>query len=306
MLLGRRKGSGRFDVHQIDVHADLFEDVRAICRAALTELDRREAKPYFPFGTATTDDYLEVDVSEVPQRVDARKKPGASSEPAAALTLVAGTDTYDSLTASELRTTSLTMYAFVFKTDEGYVGFIRNTNPHRRVTPGVRFLKFENALRRMDPPDIAIDDAIDLVVTPEKIAILAVGAFNTLFGDVKVVFQQVPSNANAVRDALASSLPLSQSSQRVLVERCGRRVIDAKRLNHIATERLDALAALEKGRLREILKQRGLAGAIRKGGLEINDETVSDFLDAIEGRLFSDDVTGEDRRADAYSPRRSK
>jgi len=44
--------------------------------------------------------------------------------------------------------------------------------------------------------------------------------------------------------------------------------------------------------------------AIQKGEISLTDGNVSDFLDLVEGRLFNDDLTGEGRRADAYSPRK--
>jgi hypothetical protein len=47
-----------------------------------------------------------------------------------------------------------------------------------------------------------------------------------------------------------------------------------------------------------------LEDAIHKGEISLTDDNVSDFLDLVEGRLFSDDLTGEERRADSYSPRR--
>ncbi len=306
MLVGRRKGSKRFDANQVELHADLFDEVRSICGAALAELDRREAKPYFPFAAASTDDYLVVDVTDLPGRVDRRKKADAAAEPAAALSLISETDSHKSLTATELRNNTLTMYAFSFKVDDGYVGFIRNTNPRRRVTPGLRFLRFENVLRRVEQPDLAIDDEIDVVVTPRRIAILSLSTFNTLFGDVGVAFRQVPGNVRVVADALANTLPLTDASLRALLERCGRRVIDAKRLNHIASERAEALAGLDKKRVTDILRQRGLTALVKKGKLEVDEDSASEFLDAVEGRLFSDDVTGEERRADAYSPRRHR
>lgn len=303
MLVARRTSSKRFDARQAELHADLFDDVREICRAALAELDRRDAKPYAPFAAASSDDYLEIDVSGVPRRVDHRKKTSAPSEPAALLRLIDGVDAQPSLDASDLRTSTPTMYAFVFETLEGYVGFVRNASPRRKLKPGYRFLRFENVLRRIDPPDLAIDDEIDLVVTSSHIAILSQTAFNTLLGDVGVAFTQVPANTKIVIAALGKCLPLTPGSSSALLERCGRRVIDAKRLNHIASERGSALAGLGKSGLMKMLNARGLDGVVKRGKLDIDADSVADFLDAIEGRLFNDDITGEERRADAYSPR---
>lgn len=150
---------------------------------------------------------------------------------------------------------------------------------------------------------MAIDDEIDLVVASDRCAVLALAAFTTLFGDVGIAFQQIPQNVAAMSDALEGTFPLSQASIDALSERCGRRVIDAKRLHHIVTERHDALRDVTKARMTTLLEERGLKDAISDDGLALTKDTVSDFLDLVEGRLFSDDVTGEERRADAYSPR---
>lgn len=306
MLVARRTSSKKFWANQVELHADLFDEIRGICTAALAELDRRDAKPYAPFAAASRDDYLEVDVSGLPRRIDHRRRNDAVGEPAALLALIEGVDSLESLSASQLRASTPSMYAFVFETDDGFVGFVRNASPRRVVKPGLRYLRFENVLRRIDPPDISIDDLTDLVVTPSSIAMLSEGAFTTLLGDVRVAFTQVEANATVVFGALAKCLPLSSESEEVLRERCGRRVIDARRLNHIAGARSGALADLGKAGLTKILKDRGLDHLVKRGKLEIDAGSASEFLDVIEGRLFSDDVTGEERRADAYSPRLTK
>jgi hypothetical protein len=42
--------------------------------------------------------------------------------------------------------------------------------------------------------------------------------------------------------------------------------------------------------LRTLLKRRGLEDAIDTGEISLTDDNVSDFLDLVEGRLFSDDA----------------
>jgi hypothetical protein len=44
---------------------------------------------------------------------------------------------------------------------------------------------------------------------------------------------------------------------------------------------------------------------IVEGALVLTRENASEFLVLVEGRLFNDDVTGIERRADAYSPPKS-
>jgi hypothetical protein len=65
-----------------------------------------------------------------------------------------------------------------------------------------------------------------------------------------------------------------------------------------------ALKNLTTKEIQELVRKRGLTDSVKQGKLILTDDNVSDFLDLIEGRLFNDDVTGEERRADAYSPRK--
>lgn len=70
------------------------------------------------------------------------------------------------------------------------------------------------------------------------------------------------------------------------------------------TERRADLKKLKLAEIEALLQKRGLEQAIKDGELRLTDDNVSDFLDVVEGRLFNDDVTGEERRADSYSPRK--
>lgn len=306
LLLGQRRSSKKIEVHRVQVHQDLFDDLRSIARSAVGELERRDAKPYSTFASKTGDDYFDVDVTDIPRRRDMRRREDdpEAYEIASALTMIANCDTHPVITAEELRDADPSLYAIVFESDGEYIGFIRNAAPRRAVKPGLRYLQYGDTLRKVDPPDLAIDDEVDLVVAADRCAILAPAAFTTLFGDVGVAFEQVGANVKSMSDALKDVLPLSSEAIAVLGVRCNRRVSDAKRLHHIVTQRQAALKGLTATELRSLLKRRGLEEAIQKGQVALTDDTVSDFLDLVEGRLFNDDVTGEERRADAYSSRK--
>lgn len=307
LLLGRRKSSKKLDVHRVDLHEDLFEDLRAIASSALGELVRREAKPYSTFGSATGDDYFDVDVADIPERRDKRRKEDdpEAHEIASALKMIADTDNHPTMNADQLRETTPTLYAIVFESGGEYIGFVRNTNPRRVIKPGMRYLQYGDTLKKIEPPDLAIDDNVDIVVASDRCAVMALNAFTTLFGDVGIAFQQVPKNVDAMSAAFKKTFPLTDASIKALKDRCGRRVIDAKRLHHVVTERRSALAGLSKTKLRALLQERGLDSSLNKSNQLILDaEAVSEFLDLVEGRLFNDDVTGQERRADTYSPRK--
>jgi hypothetical protein len=306
LLLGQRKGSKKIEVHRIEVHQELFEDLRSIAQGAIAELQRREAKPYSTFASKTGDDYFDVEVTDIPQRRNRRKREDdpEAYEIASALAMIADCDDHPVMTAPELRNADPSLYAIVFEGNGDYVGFIRNASPRRPVKPGLKYLQYGDTLKKIEPPDLAIGDDIDLVVAADRCAVLSPTAFTTLFGDVGVAFEQVPSNVTAMSDALKDVIPLGPRTLVALNDRCGRRVSDAKRLHHIVTERKEALKGLNPSEMKTLLRRRGLDGAVQKGELSLIDDNISDFLDLVEGRLFNDDVTGEERRADSYSPRR--
>lgn len=306
LLLGQRKSSKKIEVYRVEVHQELFDDLRSIAQGAIVELQRREAKPYSTFASKTSDDYFDVEVSDIPQRRNKRKREEdpEASEIASALVMIADCDDHPVMTAAELRNADPSLYAIVFEGHGDYVGFIRNAPPRRPLKPGLKYLQYGDTLKKIDPPDLAIDADIDLVVATDRCAVLSPTAFTTLFGDVGVAFEQVPSNVTAMSDALKDVLPLGLRTLAALNDRCSRRVSDAKRLHHIVTERKEALKSLDPTEMKALLGRRGLDGAVQKGELSLIDDNISDFLDLVEGRLFNDDVTGEERRADSYSPRR--
>lgn len=306
LLLGERKPSKKVEVHRVELHHELLGDLRAIAQTAVAELERREAKPYSPFAAKTRDDYFDVDLSGIPNRHDKRKREDdpEAYEMASILAMVARCDSHPAMTPDHLRRANPTLYAIVFEDTTGYVGFIRNVSPRRILKPGLKYLQYGDTLKKIDPPDLAIDDDIDLVIAADRCAVLAPTAFTTLFGDVGIAFQQVPANVAAMSDALKNVLPLAEGSPTALQNRCSRRVNDAKRLHRIVTERKVVLKNLATEEIQDLVRKRGLNDAVKQGELILTDDNVSDFLDLIEGRLYSDDVTGQERRADAYSPRK--
>lgn len=305
LLLGQRKSSKQIEAHRVELHEDLFDDLRSIASRAIADIQHRDAKPYFTFATKTSDDYFDVDISDIPRRRNQRKREEdpEAHEIASALTMIADCDSHPAMNAEQLRHADPTLYAIVFEKGGDYVGFVRNISPRRPVRPGLRYFQYGNTLKKIDPPDLAIDGDIDLVVAADGCAILSPSAFATLFGDVGVAFEQVPTNVEAISNALGKVLPLGAQTVDALNQRCGRRVNDAKRLHHIVTERKAALKGLSPADMKSLLKVRGLDGAIKKGELRLDEIQISDFLDLVEGRLFDDDLTGEARRADSYSPR---
>lgn len=307
MVLGWRKSSKKIVPYRITVHQDLFEDLRVIGRAALGKLERREAKPWAPFGNITSDDYFDIDVQDLPERRDWRRRPEhpEAYAVASALALVTKATKHPRMSAEELRESKpANLYAIVFPNQGDPVGFIRNMSPQSIVKPGLRLLRYGNTLRRLDRPDLSIDGEVDVVVASDRCAVLSSTAFRRIFGDVGVAFQDVPENLKIMSDTMRDLLPITSGTFRRMRERCEHRLIDARRLDYIVNVRRSALENIGREGMIELLQRRGLEDSVQGERLDLASARVSEFLDVVEGRLYEDDVTGEERRADAYSPRK--
>jgi hypothetical protein len=70
-------------------------------------------------------------------------------------------------------------------------------------------------LRLADPPDLALDDRADLVITSNQIAILNPAVFDRLFSDIRALLNDIPANVVSLESAY-KQLPLSDESKKAL------------------------------------------------------------------------------------------
>lgn len=316
-IVGYRKASGLMDCYNIEIHRDLFPDLRQIARAALGFLGRSTGRPYAPFGALEEDEHFVLERSEIPRPVQKTKRglsrdhsrsedansPDELFGVAEALRIIDETDHHPVLSAADLREASrFNLYAISFHIGNSFMGFIRQANPRRSLRPGLRYLQYGDTLKRMEQPDIVIDEKIDIVVAPEDVAIVSDGSVQVLFRDVDLVMQQVGVNVDAVCRALGVCIPVTANSLDVLRIACSSGPRNAKRLHHLVHSRLPHLA-LDSSTFLAALGQRQLGHLIVDGQLQLTESDVPDFLDFVEGRFFDDDHSPETRRADRFSPR---
>ena len=317
-IVGYRKPSGLMDCYMIDIHQDLFEDFREIGRDTLDYLGRSTERPYAPFGALEDDQYFTLERSDVPSPAPTGNEGGLARNDsrladdttphqlhgvAEALRIIDETDQHPVLPPADLHSKSkLNFYAISFQIDNGFVGFIRQTNPRRSLKPGLRYLQYGDTLKRMQHPDIVIDERVDMVVDPEDVAIISEKSMQVLFRDVEIVMQGVDANAADALTTVGTCIAITTESLDALRLVCGRGPRNAKRLHDLVHFRLPHLDLDQSGFL-AALKQRQLDQLVPNGRLHLTESDVPDFLDFIEGRLFDDDHSPETRRADRYSTR---
>lgn len=305
LIIGYRKPNGKIECYHIRLHEDTFNEFREIATSTICRLDTKQSRPYEYFGALEEDEYFILDTSSIPNRPtnNQRKGPG-TEEIASALKMVADTDKHPKLSSDEIRSPlKMNLYMIAYPIESGYIGFVRQANPQRSISPGYRYFLYGHFLKKIDKPPFVFDDRIDLIIGPDKVVILSDTVVQMLFRDVELVMESVAENMTVMVDAFQDQLPLAPQGIEVLHNFCDRGPRNAKRLYDLVHDRLTDLN-LDSENIIQALSKHGLDHLLSNGKLNLTDESVPSFFDFIEGRLYHDDHTHEPRRADRYSKRR--
>lgn len=292
-LVGWRTAKS-FECMRIDVHRDVFGELRDACEPALAILREATARPYEPFAELERgEEYFEFAL-----------QPGPSGDLSSSLHVQAqAVDQLSVLDADEIRRHRLLLYGICWpRRDGGFLCFVTKQNPQRQLEPGVRFFQFGSSLKRVERPDLAISDGADVVLRPMDVAILRPTAFKDLFTDIEVAFAEVPTYVATIAGVLVSDMPLTPASAAAL-EAAGRRKLSVARRLRLLNDRLLKIQT-DAPAFRKHLKRFGfnpLEFIDRKNNLVFDEARVERFLDFAEGRLYEDELGGEQRRADRYS-----
>ncbi len=296
LIVGRRPRPKQLEAERVDVHHDAHPVLRQIAVTALQELADTQRRLYEPFA--------ELEVGEEHFELQVGAGGDGAGDGAELPHLMSVVDELASVDARDLKDQSNLFYALCWSSGAGVTGFVRQTDPVRVLRHGRRFFQYEDALRSVEAPDFALDGSVDFVFHARTVGILRPTPFRNLFADVDVALSGVPTYIADARAALASTVPITDSSAAALQAVVSRRVTFASRLRRLA----DRLAAVP------ITADAMLAAAARHlddpsvvidadGQLEFDEDHVGVVLDLLEGRLFEDDFSGQHRRADRFSSR---
>lgn len=312
LVVGHRPRPKHLEAERVELHEDTFAALREIATSAAELLRSTAARPYQPFAELDPgEEHFELELrpasSGAPDsRVgepDGGAPDGGGPDGAELLHLLRIADDLPTVDARDLTARANLFYALCWPSPAGGTAFVKKTDP-ARVLRHARSFQFSGALRRVDNPDLILSDSVDFVIHEGTAGILAPTPFRQLFADVDVALSEVPAYVDAVRAALAGTVPLSGPAAEALSRVVSRRTSYAARLRRLS------------GRLGEIgLTREALVAAAARhlddpsvllsesGELVFDDRGVPTFLDLAEGRLFEDDFSGEHRRADRYSTR---
>jgi hypothetical protein len=317
LLVGGRLPSRRLMAKRLRLHEEVFSELAQMCQPAMRFVQDEPTRSFQPFTELEAgEEYLYLDIADLPRHPldvhvpdtlaeqQGASLPSGDPELADLVRLVRLVDGFDEIRADELGPTGFTFYAICWPTAGSFVGFISKSNPTAVLRPGLRIFQYGDALRRVQHPNIALTDRIDLVVGLNRVAILNLSAFTNLLADVRIAFEAVPEDLAATCGALATKIPMTASAEASLRAESLRLPTVARRLHALPT-RLEAVE-LEKQKLRRSMKRHGDDPRLlldEHGMFSFKPEQVGLFLDVVEGRYFEDDLSGERRRADRFRRR---
>jgi len=318
LLVGWRERNHRLNAYRVKLHQDVYSELTKLCQPAADQVQTYTERPFENFAALEADQYFWYAHATLPSHelrgaTSERDAPTVEDDTADLVRLVKSVDGLQDATRNDLDEGGYTFYTICWPHRGSMIGFVSRINPVATLKPGYRYFQFGDALATATRPDFALREGADLVIGAEGTAILSPFSFETLLGDVGVVFDQVPGDVGAVKTELPDVMQLTPEAEKALLTEASRTRAYAKRLRLIPgrVKQIKEDAASLQRSLTEHLQRSLTAHDIDRklifdaeGHFSFTEQNVGVFLDVIEGRYFEDDLGGERRRADAYSTRR--
>lgn len=289
-LVGWRRSNKQLVIRQLQLHQDVFNDILEMPRNVLGRLSQMSPVPDSAYVEPERGEEFLWIPSGAPR-----------TDHADIVSLLLQFDNIEMIDASSFDDAKLEFYAVGSHSSIGRIAFVRKTSPKRTLERGNRFFKFSDTLRKVEQPDIVIEDVADVVVCELGTAVISPFAFGVLAADVGFSQEHVDDHVADISLELEHTLPISTGSRDALSSVGHRKVSVAKRLRVLAS-RLPTLH-ITTDIFRDRARERGLDSDTLLGanGELIFDETsVDDFLDLVEGRLFTLDFEEKAARADRF------
>lgn len=305
LIVGWRPKPARIDAAAVELSRDVAGELADKCRQTLVRLEN--LTPRFYGGSPQIEpgeEYLEVPVGNLPRCQSAAGEPDDDLAGMSDLQRLIATIGLPSVSRNELRDGSYLFYAVICaeKGTGHRIGFVRQINPYRVAKTGkLMTLLGQEGLQRLEEPLFVFDEGFDLVLTPERVAVLRLEAFNRMFADLNTLAASAPANAKLVADAVSQMTP---EAVQALSDAASERPSLARRLQQLT--RADAVPGLTPGKLTRAMSKHQLnpADIVVNGEISFGPDKADVFLDLIEQLYYQTDFTREHRRADRYSPLR--
>lgn len=273
LVVGRRVND-ELEVKKLNLADDAGEDLRALCRSAVEDLDARAASVYTADTELGSEEAFLID------------DPDTIAELGGLADLAASSSTLPVTSPADLDA-RIQLYAVVAG-GTGRVVFVRKANPVVHARRGF-MLAGRQELRRFDEPTFAFQTGFDLVIGDGWIVVLNQGRFEQLFKDLGIVAHHVSEWIEGITD----HLPMADDSLEALAlvahrdPRTWRRLKEIKRRGHLARIGLDEVA--------RYAGQVGLqpSDVVRDGQLIFDESQRFSFLHLLSEDLYIGPLTGE-------------
>jgi hypothetical protein len=291
LAVGWRPRAKALAAAAVALHAETFSTMREIAAATQADFLGREPLPWHPNAHIEAgEQYLYFEH-------------GAHQDAADLIQLVTQPADLETISLEELQDGALRFYAIIW--EEGFQGgpaaFVSEYDPTQVLRKASSYFRYRGTLRAAPPPDFALNDRADMIITGTHVAMLRATPFDRLFSDIRAALNDVSSNVTVLRHAMVG-LPMSAASAKAFETVCATRPSFARRLAQLS-ENTTLVSQLTPRSIDKALRRHGHVPAdfIAGGQLQITNAEVSTFLDIAEGRLFEADFTGEGRRAARWS-----
>jgi hypothetical protein len=333
LVVGWRPRPRNLEAGRVELHEDAAAVLREVVAHSLSRLAGMTAVPYGPAVLPeANEEYLRIEIHELAPRRPSRRKVGPqrsnevpatptqdgtsvrptdvlsdkdeSPEIADLLRIVGAPDDLPVISAGQLRESDFSFSAICLPQQSGEViTTVRGVSPTRILRRAAFFGRFSGSLRNAERPDLLLEQAVDLVITRDEIAVLNRTNFDRLFSDLDAVALAVPGNVESIQRSMPN-LPFAPGTAATLTVLCQRLPSLAKRL--AALSRNPALSVLSPDTLRNALSSHGEDAGHwldQTDSLSLSEDRARQFLDVVEGRWWTSDFSQEKRRADRYRAR---
>jgi hypothetical protein len=309
-LVGNRIAGGHeLDAFRVEIRDDVFADFQSICQPVMQGLSTMASRQFEPWAELEVgEEYFSLATESLTFPASSAGASDSQAGVASLIRAIRGVDSHTTVGPNGLADRYL-YYAICWPCEGGFAGFVRKMNPRQVMERGRRFFQYSNALQSSPKPDMVLDDGVDCVVTPGRIAVLHAAAFRELASDVRFEIEHVGADVTSLSAGLpaGTTLPLAQTD---MLARVGREKVSiARRLNRLPA-RLNEIrkSPLYKSvpKMRAMIRRHGVDPdtiLTPAGDFVFSQDDVPIFMDLIEGRYYAEDWLRERRRADRYSKR---
>lgn len=310
LVIGKRRGR-RIEAVRMEVHEDLFEEMRDVCKSAIDQVLSTRRRRYEPYAELEPgEEHFALTNEEISTRDGGVQVPGPRDGGGAALfeALQNPGEMYVIDRDRFLRFNPVFYAVACQQSGSTWASFIRKTNPRQFFKTGRRWWQYGDTLKRVSTePEFVFEEQVDIIIWQKNLVSFSTSALKTLFTDVGLVKSDVPRYVAEASALIQEEVPLSRRSSDALNALGKRRVSVANRLYGLAA-RITALkeqGVLTSDRYRAVTQDDERASRLldSDGMFDFDEENAEVFLDVIEGRYFEDDWTGSPRRADRFSRR---